>query len=114
MAVISYFAKKISYVRALTWIVGSAFVFSFLAHKIINYSFAKKRKSAQKQILSYIIQTGPQKEAILSDYLAQLLDLSVDEPTSFVAFNLEEAKLKLTKSPILSEVLVKKIKPNID
>ena len=113
MAVTGYFSKNLSYVRAFSWIVGSALVFSFLAHKVIDYTFVKKRKTSQRQTVSYIIQTGPQKEALISDYLAQLLDLSLDKPVLFSSFNLEEAKAKLIRSPILGEVCVKKIKPNM-
>lgn len=106
-----YFAKKISYIRAFSWILGSALVFSFLAYKVIGYTFMKKRK--EKQFLSYIIQTGPQKEALLSDYLAELIDLSVDKPVFFTSFNVEEAKNRLLTSSVINEVQVKKIKPNM-
>ncbi len=113
MAVTGYFSKHLSYVRALSWIVGSALVFSFLGHKVIEYAFVKKKKESKKQIISYIIQTGPQKEVLISDYLTQLLGLSLDKPTLFSFFNPEEAKVVLMKSPLLSEVIVKKIKPNM-
>ncbi len=113
MAVTGYLSKNISSARAFSWIVGSALVFSFLAHKVIDYTFVKKRKASQRQTVAYIIQTGPQKEALISDYLAQLLDLSLDKPVLFSSFNLEEAKAKLLRSPILGEVQVKKIKPNM-
>ncbi|MBS0626686.1 MAG: hypothetical protein JSS09_00565, partial [Verrucomicrobia bacterium] len=107
----SYFAKKISYTRAFSWIIGSSLMFSFLSHKVIGYTLMKNRK--EKQTLSYIIQTGPQKEALLSDYLAELIGLSVDKPTFFSSFNVEEAKNRLLTSSIINEVQVKKIKPNM-
>jgi hypothetical protein len=88
-------------------------VFSFLSYKVIDYTFIKKRKTTLKQMVSYIVQTGPQKEVLISDYLAQMLDLSLDKPLLFTIFNPEDAKLKLQRSPILSEVIVKKIKPNM-
>lgn len=113
MEVTSYLSKKISYTRAFSWIIASAVVFSFLSHKVIDYTFVKKRKASLRQIVSYIIQTGPQKEVVVSDYLAQLLDLSLDKPVLFSTFDLEEAKAKLMRSPILGEVQVKKIKPNM-
>lgn len=113
MAITGYFSKNLSYVRALSWIVGSALVFSFLGHKVIDYAFVKKKKASKEQVISYIIQTGPQKEVLISDYLTQLLGLSLDKPTLFSSFNQEEAKAALMKSPLLSEVSIKKIKPNM-
>lgn len=109
----SYFSKKLSYKRALSWIFGSAFVFSFLSYKIINYSFIKKRKVENKRIVSYIIQTGPQKEALLSDYLVELLGVSLDKPSFLASFDTKEAKKKLCSSPVIAEAEVKKIKPNM-
>ncbi len=113
MSVNSYFSKKISYVRAFSWIIGSALLFSVPGFKVIEYTLVQKRKTNHKRIVSYIVQTGPQKEALLSDYLAQLLNLSADRPVSFSSLDCKESERKLLKSPVISEALVRKIKPNM-
>jgi hypothetical protein len=63
--------------------------------------------------ISYIVQTGLQKEVVHSDYLAQLLDLSSDKPTLLRDFNEDSARTALLSSPLMKEVSVKKIPPNM-
>jgi len=109
----AYFEKEISYVGALSWIVGSSVLFSFLAHKSIDYVFTKKNTSAKENTIAYIVQTGPQKEALLSDYFAEFLGFSVDKPVPFASFDPKEATEKLKNSPVIAEAVIKKIKPNM-
>jgi len=108
----SYLSKKISYTRALSWIVGSSIIISFIGHRVFHHTM-KSTKKLEPQILSYILQTGPQKEALLSDYLTEMLSLSVDKPIKFTDFDPVEAKKILQSSPVISEVDVKKIAPNM-
>jgi hypothetical protein len=61
--------------------------------------------------LTTLIQTGPQKEALSSSYLAELLGLSRDRPTSSVQFNLMRAKEMLLRSPVIKEADVKLLSP---
>lgn len=108
----SYFSKKISYTRALSWIVGSSIIISFVGHRIFHHNI-KVKKKLEPEVLSYILQTGPQKEALLSDYLTERLDLSVDKPVKFADFDPVQARKVLEKAPVIAEVEVKKIAPNI-
>jgi hypothetical protein len=63
--------------------------------------------------ISYIVQTGLQKEVLHSDYLAELLDLSSDQPTLLPDFDEESARNALLSSPLIKEASVKKILPNM-
>ena len=60
-----------------------------------------------------IVQTGPQKEALKTTYLAELLDLSKDKPLLCSDFDIKEATRKLLQSPIIKEAEVKIKEPGI-
>ncbi len=63
-------------------------------------------------VLDTIIQTGPVREALPTVLLAELLDLSVDKPTNYFAFDEAKASRKLLNCPVITYAHVKKIKPN--
>jgi len=58
-----------------------------------------------------IIQKNAQKEALKTVYLAQLLDLSLDQPISIYMFDEEEGEKKLIASPLIKKVKITKIRP---
>jgi len=58
-----------------------------------------------------IIQTTSHHEALKTAYLAELLDLSTDQPTNLYRFNTKEAKRKLLASPLIEKVEIKKVRP---
>lgn len=62
--------------------------------------------------LTTLIQTGPEKEALKSDYFAELLGLCVDRPLSLYAIDLKSAEKKLRASPLLEDVSVERRPPN--
>ncbi len=101
--------------QSIFWIVGSALFFSGASHKLIQFYLVKKSKKEIPiiQEVSYIVQTSFQKEALHSDYLAELLELSKDKPTLFKQFNEKEAKKKLLDSPVFQDAIIKKISPDI-
>lgn len=72
----------------------------------------KKIHDAQYNITA-IIQTGPEKEALQTGYLAELLDLSVDQPTNLYLFDPKLAEKKMLSSPIIAEAQIKKMPPNV-
>jgi hypothetical protein len=100
--------------QSIFWIVGSALFVSGASHKTIQYYFIKKPKMEPvvENTVSYIVQTGLQKEALHSDYLAELMDLSADKPTLYAEFDEEKAQEKLLASPLFQEAKVKKVSPN--
>jgi hypothetical protein len=101
--------------HSIFWIVASTFVISGFSHKILHTYLGEKKIKEQPTLypLSYIVQTGLQKEALHSDYLAELLGLSKDAPTLFTQFDEQTAEQKLLTSPLFSQVKVKKIPPNM-
>jgi hypothetical protein len=99
--------------HALAWIVASTLLFSGGCYALINrYLKNRQLNAANSQIaLRSIIQTGPQKEALKTEYLAELLGISSDRPYNAKLFNLKRAKECLLHSPLISRVDLKMIKP---
>lgn len=100
--------------QALLWIVGSTLITSgsfhlWLSKDVTPTSADKKRKV---EFVTTMIQTGPQKEALRSEYLAELVGLSVDNPVRASAFDVEDAKKALTESPLIADAHVKVIAPS--
>ena len=60
-------------------------------------------------LIQTIVQTGSQKEALSTQYIAQLLDLSVDKPTHMVFFDEKVAEAKLLNSPLIKSCHVKSV-----
>jgi hypothetical protein len=58
-----------------------------------------------------LVQTGPEKEALKTVFLEELLDLSVDKPANLFRFNTQAAERKLLECPLIKKAVVKKIKP---
>lgn len=58
-----------------------------------------------------IIQTGPQKKALSTEYLAELLDLSVSHPVSIHRIDTACATKKLLSSPLIAEGKVSTRRP---
>lgn len=78
------------------------------------WSHSKKEKIQSKEYsITAIIQTGPEKEALKTCYLAELLDLSVDKPTNLYAFDVKKGEEKLLSSPLIQSAHIKKVLPNI-
>jgi hypothetical protein len=90
--------------------------FTILSFFIVQHFWKQsKLKKIQdpKYNITALIQTGPEKEALQTAYLAELLDLSVDLPTNLYAFNEKIGEKKLLSSPLISEAHIKKISPNV-
>ena len=108
-------SKQLPLSHALGWIVGVTLVFSSISYKVLQVCIVKKGSSKERvdQMVCYIVQTGMQREALHSDYIAELLDLSSDHPKLFSAFDEEAGKKLLLKSPVIKEASIKKIPPNM-
>lgn len=95
--------------RALTWIFGSAIVCNGVVFGLYwGIRYWKAQHAVDKNTpIHAIIQTGPQREAVKTAYLAELLDLSVDSPKTNREFDPKGAKQKLLSSPVIKEAEVK-------
>lgn len=91
--------------------VLATFVFSVVTYALIGQWKRERRTSDQYNIVS-IIQTGPEKEALKTVYLAELLGLSTDAPKNLYALDLAEAAKALLSSPLIREANVKRLPPN--
>lgn len=70
----------------------------------------KQRQDDAYRIVA-VLQTSPEREGLKTGYLTELLELSVDRPRNLYDFNTGEAAQKLLQSPVIKEVVVKKIRP---
>ena len=100
--------------QALFCLVGSVCLNLFLT--IGGYWAWSKHTSDkildEKHKIVSIIQTGPVKEALKTAYLAELLGLSIDHPTSLYAIDCAAAEKKLLSSPLIKTASVRKRPPN--
>lgn len=100
--------------HALGWIIGSLFA-TLLLWQILYHQYIKFRFSSPKNpeyTITHIIQTGPQKEALKTEYLAELIGLSYNYPQSSRHFNLKKAEERLLQSPLIQEAKVKVLSPH--
>lgn len=72
----------------------------------------RSRVNDSAYLIRVIMQTGPEKEALKTPYLAELLDLSIDKPTSLFTLKTHEAEKKLLASPLIAKASVKKMFPH--
>jgi hypothetical protein len=107
-------ATRLPLAHALAWIVASTVIVSCPSYSAMKYYFKNRRQTAfdPQRSLSAIIQTGPQKEALKTEYLAELLNISLDRPCNAKLFNLEGARMRLLSSPLILRADVKLILPN--
>lgn len=88
------------------------FIITFIFLPFYLKAWKEKRKSDKKFNITLLIQTGPEKEALKSLYLEELMGLSIDKPINIYAFDEKEAKKRLLLSPVIEKAVVKKIKPS--
>lgn len=100
---------------ALLWIFLSTLVVS--GSICLIYYFCKSNELSKSRMSQYnittIVQTGPQREALKTLYLAELLNLSFDKPTNIYAFNESDGEKKLLASPLIKEAKIKKYPPDV-
>jgi hypothetical protein len=107
-------SPKIPLVRAVAWIVGSALVITASGH-----FFLQNHKKKQMALLhdpqfriTRIVQTGPQKEALSTLCLAEIMGLSFDRPIPLSSFNAAQAERCLTACPVIEKARVVVEKPS--
>lgn len=98
---------------AIGWIIFSTLLCAGGSFAGLKYYLKQKYQKAfayENQIHS-IIQTGPQKEVLKTEYLAELLQIAQDVPTSIIFFDEQLAKQRLLSSPLIAQAEVKVLKP---
>jgi hypothetical protein len=109
MTIIKLNLKRVFFIILLTTLIFSGI--PYLSY--FGYQFYKhvKLKNKNHKIVG-IFQTGSRKNALPSEYLAELLGLSFDKSVNFFDFDENLAKKKLLESPFICYANVQKIKPN--
>ena len=100
-------------VKAVFIIVASVFLTITLAFSLFRcyrFQFAKRFQETYK--LKHIVQTGPEKEALPTAYLAELLGLCSDRADSFFTFDEKKGRERLLKSAVIKQACVKKRSPD--
>jgi hypothetical protein len=97
----------------ICWIASSCITLSL---SLSGYHFwikAKQKKlSASEYKIVSIVQTGSEKEALKTVYLAELLGLSANRFVSLYGLDCKEAEKKLLASPLIRSAFVKRMPPN--
>jgi hypothetical protein len=99
--------------KAILWIVLSVLIVSGtsgLALLYYHHIGDKYRQDAAFRIVA-IVQTTPEREGLKTVYLAELLELSIDQPKNLYSFNTKEALQKVLRSPLIKEAAIRKISP---
>lgn len=100
--------------QTLFCLIGSTLL--TLTLSLSGWHFWKQYKRERLQSKSYqiqaIIQTGPEKEALQTAYLAELLGLSSDQPMPLYAFDVKKGEEKLLSSPLIASAAIQKWPPN--
>jgi len=98
---------------ALIFLLGSTFctlvvaIFSLWIWK----NYRNDQLTNERYRITSIIQTGPEKEALQTAYLAELLHLSQDVPTQLYVFDIKQGEERLLKSPLIKKAHIKRLPP---
>lgn len=100
--------------KALFCLMGS--VFATLSLSLGGYlAWSKQNQKKlfdEKYKVISIMQTGPEKEALKTTYLAELLGLSADRFISLYSIDVKQAEKKLLSSPLIKSAFVKRLPPS--
>lgn len=99
--------------KAILWIfLSTLFVSGFTWMGWLYFLHLKetRRQDTQYQVIA-IVQSSPHKESLRTVYLAELLDLSIDQPVNLYQIDTTKAEKKLLESTLIKNVSVKKIRP---
>lgn len=107
-------SKKWTMRQALLCLIGSTFV--TLTLTLSGFSLWKKyhreKRDNPKYQIRAIIQTGPEKEALKTAYLAEKLHLSADEPQQLYLFDLKKGEELLLSSPFIASAHLSRLPPS--
>jgi len=106
--------KIIPFKRALTYIgiscVATIILFFSLLKIWTNHKI--ERWQNPHYIVDRLIQTGPDKGALPTAYLCEMMGLSKDKPLHLDLIDLKSLEAKLYASPVIERVEMKKIYPS--
>ncbi len=97
--------KQLPLTHSLAWIIASLLLIPGGVYKYF-------KPTSEVDYLCRIVQTGPQREALKTPYLAELIQLSANKPTRARYFDPSTATRKLRSSPVIKTASVKLIQPD--
>ena len=102
-----------TYRQAWACLVGStlATLLLSLGGYTIWQRWQMHRLSDEKNKVVAIVQTGPEREALQTAFLAQMLHLSADRSTSLFAIDVSMAERALLACPLISQAKIKRVPP---
>ena len=95
--------------RILYAFIGLVLLMLYLYYLLYQYPI---QSQARNTWIKTISQTGPVKEALKTDYLAETLGLSSDKPTPTTKIDCKEAESLLLLSPLITKVNVLQKNPS--
>lgn len=105
--------EEIPFNRACLWILVSTLLVSgsaFMGWLYYQHAKEKRLQDEQYRIVA-IVQSCSQQEGLKTGYLAELLELSLDQPINLYLFDLRAAEKKLLACPLIKSVFIQKIRP---
>lgn len=77
----------------------------------VYQAFLSSRAEDSKYRIRALVQTGPEREALKSSFLAELLQLSTDRNHNLYRFDLKAARERLLAFPLIKEAKLQRIPP---
>ena len=106
--------RFLAWQKVIAFWVGSSFLtialFGLCFYLYSSHQMAKKKDLGY--LIKAIIQTGPEKLALPTTYLAELLELSSDKPTNLFSFDIKKGEQKLLNCPLIKAAKIRRIPPN--
>ncbi|MDP1880809.1 MAG: hypothetical protein Q8K60_07705 [Parachlamydiaceae bacterium] len=105
--------NRLPFAKAVIWILVSTLLISgtSLMGWLYFLQLKNKRFHDDQYKITSIIQNLHQEDALTTTFLAEKLDLSVDNPINLYQFNVKEGEKKLLNESIFKRVNIKKILP---
>lgn len=103
--------QKIPLKKALLILLFSICLCSLLPY-FLFLMIRHQRAVHASYLIDSVIQTGPKKMALKTDYLCQLMGLSIDQQTHIDDFDTDAALTHLLECPVIKEAHVKTIEPS--
>lgn len=106
--------KRLTLAQALMWILLSVFVITLPSYSALKAYLKRQRQKATDPMYTIVslIQTGPQREALHTDYLAELMGIAINRPQSVFHFDCKLAEKRLLSSPVIKEAYVETAAPS--
>jgi hypothetical protein len=99
--------QKMPLTHALMWIVGSCYLITGGTYFFMQQA-SSPCKDRNEKTIAYIIQTGPQKQALPTEYLAELMGLSFDQRLDLRSWDEQKGRQRLLSSPLIASAQVAK------